>query len=98
MNKKKTIKFAENSQISIIGKGDDACVKEKRLSFWQRELGILSLLGRVRRTNNTILLSGVLGTTHTSLDVASVSLFTHVAVLSLSVSIMLKYTRPTNEL
>ena len=32
MNKKKTIKFAENSQRSITGKGDDACVKEKRLS------------------------------------------------------------------
>ena len=88
MNKKKTIKFAENSQISITGKGDDACVKEKRLSFWQREQSILSLSGRVRRTNNTVLLSGVLGTTHTSL----------VAALSLSVSIMLKYTRPTNEL
>ena len=88
INKKKTIKFAENSQISITGKGDDACVKEKRLSFWRREQSNLSLSGRVRRTNNTILLSGVLGTTHTSL----------VAVLSLSVSIMLKYTRLTNEL
>ena len=85
MNKKKTIKFAENSQRSITGKGDDACGKEKRLSFWQTKQSILTLSGSVCRTNNTIFLSGVLGTTHTSL----------VAVRSLSVSIMLKYTRPT---
>ena len=37
---------------------------------------IFSLSGSVRRTNNTILLSGVLGTTPTSWDVALVSPFT----------------------
>ena len=50
--------------------------KRKGLSSWQRGPSILSLSGSVRRTNNTILLSGVLGTMHTSLDVASVSPFT----------------------
>ena len=33
MNKKKTIKFAGNSQRSITGKGDDACVKRKKWHF-----------------------------------------------------------------
>ena len=50
--------------------------KRKRHSSWQRRPYYLSLSSGVRRTNNTILLSGVLGTTHTSLDVASVSPFT----------------------
>ena len=57
-------------------KRDDACVKEKRLSSGQREQSILPLSDSIRRTNNTILLSGILGTTHASLDVASVSPFT----------------------
>ena len=66
------------------GKGYDACVKEKRHSSWQRRRYYLSLSGSVRRTNNTILLSGILGTTHTSLGVVSVSPFHAVAAISRS--------------
>ena len=49
------------------GKEDDAYVKEKRIFPLEKGNDIIFLLsGSVRRTNNTILLSGVLGTTPTS--------------------------------
>ena len=45
------------------GKGDDACVKEKKIFPFEKGDDMIFFSGSVRRTNNTILLSGVLGTT-----------------------------------
>ena len=62
-------------------KRNDACVKKKG-KLLTRGTGFLSLSSSDQRFDNTILLSGVLGATHTSLDVALVSPFHPVAALS----------------
>ena len=70
--------------------------KRKKASSWQRGTGHLSLSGCDQRIDNTILLSGIwapcihLWTWRWLIPLPSSSSF--------SVSIMLKYTRPTNEL
>ena len=65
----------------LISSATDACVTKKATS-WQRGTGFLSLSGGDQRFDNTILLSGVLGAAHTSLDVALVTPFHSVAALS----------------
>ena len=68
--------------------------KRKKVSSWQRGTDFRSFRQWPAWQHRAV---WCLGTTHTSLDVALVSPFHPVAVLSL-VSIILKYTRPTNEL
>ena len=59
------------------GKGDDACVKEKKDFPLEKGNDIILLFQAVSvEPTRPILLSGVLGTTPTSWDVALVSPFT----------------------
>ena len=68
--------------MSLTGKGDDACVKEKRHRLDKGDQ-LFFLFQAVTSVLITSLLT-CLGTTHTSLDVASVSPFHPVAALSRS--------------
>ena len=73
----------QKSQSSLTGKGDDACVKEKKKHPLDKADQIIFLFQAVTSVLTTSLLT-CLGTTRTSWDVALVSPFHPVAALSRS--------------